>query len=43
VQTRTIDTPAELVRVLDQEFGLRFPDSTVFPCDALDWPDDGKA
>ena len=42
-ETRTIDSPAELVRVLDHEFGLHFPEGTMFPCDALDWPDDGKA
>lgn len=37
-QVRTLSTPEELVRVLDDEFGLRFPKGTVFPCDALDWP-----
>ena len=42
-QTRTIHTPAELVRVLHTEFGLHFPEGTIFPCDALDWPEDEKA
>ncbi|MEQ1909455.1 MAG: arylamine N-acetyltransferase [Vicinamibacterales bacterium] len=42
-RTRTIATPTELLRVLDQEFALRFPEGTVFPCDALDWADEAKA
>jgi len=38
-QTRLIETPTELVRVLDEAFGLRLPPETIFPCTALDWPD----
>ena len=36
-QVRPIDTPTELVCVLNEEFGLRFASDTIFPCDALDW------
>ena len=33
-----IQSPDELLEVLDQRFGLSFPPGTRFPCDALDWP-----
>ncbi|MGC4084943.1 MAG: arylamine N-acetyltransferase [Vicinamibacterales bacterium] len=33
-----LTTPDELLDVLARQFGLRFPDGTIFPCDALDWP-----
>jgi N-hydroxyarylamine O-acetyltransferase len=36
--TRLLNTPAELLDVLDGQFGLRFPPDTRFQCDALDWP-----
>jgi N-hydroxyarylamine O-acetyltransferase len=36
-RTRTLFDPAELVAVLDEQFSLRFPAGTVFPCEALDW------
>lgn len=36
--TRVLQTPAELLDVLDTGFGLRFPHGTTFICDALDWP-----
>jgi N-hydroxyarylamine O-acetyltransferase len=35
--TRSLATPAELLDVLAQEFGLLFPTGTEFRCDALDW------
>jgi hypothetical protein len=38
-RTRLLETPVELVRVLDEAFGLRFPPETIFPCAALDWPE----
>jgi N-hydroxyarylamine O-acetyltransferase len=41
-QTRVVSAPAELVDVLDEEFSLRFPAGTVFPCEALDWPSQAK-
>ena len=31
-------TPAELLVVLEREFGMHFPADTLFRCDALDWP-----
>ena len=37
-RTRQLADPAELVSVLAEEFSLRFPAGTVFPCEALDWP-----
>ncbi len=37
-ETRTIADPDELLAVLDDHFGLRFPPGTRFPCAALDWP-----
>jgi hypothetical protein len=33
-----IQSPDELLDVLDERFGLSFPPGTRFPCDALDWP-----
>ncbi|MFN7983954.1 MAG: hypothetical protein U0Q11_19065 [Vicinamibacterales bacterium] len=33
-----LSTPAELLVVLDREFGMHFPADTLFRCDALDWP-----
>jgi len=36
-RARTLFDPAELVTVLDEQFSLRFPAGTVFPCEALDW------
>jgi N-hydroxyarylamine O-acetyltransferase len=35
--TRMIDTPEDLLAVLQHEFGLAFPSGTRFACDALDW------
>lgn len=35
---RPIDTPDELLAILAEHFGLVFPASTRFSCDALDWP-----
>jgi len=37
-RTQVVITPAELVSVLDEQFSLRFPAGTLFPCEALDWP-----
>ncbi|MCE9572677.1 MAG: arylamine N-acetyltransferase [Deltaproteobacteria bacterium] len=37
-ETRTIDSPAELLAVLAEHFGLHFPAGTTFACPALDWP-----
>jgi N-hydroxyarylamine O-acetyltransferase len=34
----TIDSPDELLEVLDTRFGLRLPPGTRFTCSALDWP-----
>ena len=36
--TRVLQTPSELLNVLDTGFGLTFPSGTTFACDALDWP-----
>lgn len=36
--TRVLQTPSELLDVLDTGFGLTFPPGTTFACDALDWP-----
>ena len=33
-----VQSPDELLDVLDRRFGLSFPPGTRFPCDALDWP-----
>jgi N-hydroxyarylamine O-acetyltransferase len=33
-----LKTPDELLAVLDQHFGLKFPSGTRFDCSALDWP-----
>src|SRR3954447_6253671 len=33
-----VATPFELVQVLRQHFELHFPDETIIPCAALDWP-----
>jgi N-hydroxyarylamine O-acetyltransferase len=38
-----LQSPDELLTVLDQRFGLSFPPGTRFPCDALDWPPPGAA
>ncbi len=35
---RTLSSPDELLSVLDDQFGLRFPAGTRFPCAGLDWP-----
>ena len=35
--TRALASPDELLDVLDQHFGLRFPAGTTFTCPALDW------
>ncbi len=35
--TRELGGPDELLAVLDEEFGLRFPAGTRFPCPALGW------
>ena len=35
--TRRIESPDELLRVLDDEFGLSFPEGTRFPCPQLVW------
>ena len=37
-ERRVIETPDELLGVLDEHFGLVFPAGTRFQCDALDWP-----
>jgi N-hydroxyarylamine O-acetyltransferase len=34
----TIDSPAHLLDVLANEFGLHFPAGTTFSCAGLDWP-----
>ncbi len=36
--THMLETPSELLDVLERDFGLRFPAGTFFRCDALDWP-----
>lgn len=36
-QTRLLGSPAELLHVLKDRFGLSFPPDTLFPCDAIDW------
>ena len=36
-ERHTIATPAELLAVLAERFGLAFPTGTEFPCAALDW------
>ena len=36
--TRLLQSPSELLDVLDTGFGLTFPPGTTFACDALDWP-----
>ncbi len=33
-----IASPDELLRVLDEKFGLMFPPGTQFPCEGLAWP-----
>lgn len=38
--TRELRDPDELLAVLAEHFGLRFPPGTRFSCDALDWPAD---
>jgi N-hydroxyarylamine O-acetyltransferase len=38
VVTRTIASPPELLALLAEHFGLRFPAGTEFTCPALDWP-----
>jgi N-hydroxyarylamine O-acetyltransferase len=40
-QTRTLGTKAELVAVLQEEFGLALPEGVVPTCAGLDWPDAG--
>jgi len=35
---RTLQTPAELLELLAEQFGLEFPPNTRFECAALDWP-----
>jgi len=42
-RTRTLRDPAELVTVLDEQFSLRFPAGTEFPCEALDWTAQAEA
>lgn len=37
-ETTVIATPDALLAVLDEQFGLRFPSETRFPCSALDFP-----
>ncbi|HEU4581894.1 MAG TPA: arylamine N-acetyltransferase [Polyangiaceae bacterium] len=37
-ESRLLDSPEELLSVLDEHFGLRFPAGTRFQCSALDWP-----
>lgn len=37
-QVRTLGSPDELLTVLADTFGLRFPAGTEFPCPGLDWP-----
>jgi N-hydroxyarylamine O-acetyltransferase len=37
-ERRVLQSPDELLDVLDAHFGLRFPAGTRFPCEALDWP-----
>jgi N-hydroxyarylamine O-acetyltransferase len=34
---RVVESPAELLDVLAERFGLEFPRSTEFPCPGLDW------
>jgi N-hydroxyarylamine O-acetyltransferase len=36
-ERRVLTSPDELLDVLDEHFGLRFPPGTRFPCEALDW------
>lgn len=36
-ERRTIAGPDELLRILDEGFGLRFPAGTRFACEALPW------
>ncbi len=37
-ETRILETPDELLEVLEQRFGLWFPAGTRFTCPSLDWP-----
>jgi len=39
---RVLASPDELLAVLAEHFGLRFPPDTRFTCDALDWPATGS-
>ena len=36
-EQRIVASPAELLSVLDEKFGLVFPPGTEFPCPGLDW------
>ena len=36
-ERRVVDTPDELLAILDAQFGLRMPAGTRFPCSGLDW------
>jgi N-hydroxyarylamine O-acetyltransferase len=38
VETRMLGTPAELLAVLQSDFGLAFAEGIAFSCPALDWP-----
>lgn len=37
-ERRMLGSPEELLAVLAECFGLQFPPGTLFPCEALDWP-----
>ena len=37
-ERRVLESPDELLAVLDERFGLAFPAGTRFTCEALDWP-----
>jgi N-hydroxyarylamine O-acetyltransferase len=36
--TLSVESPSQLLEVLDEHFALRFPAETRFNCPALDWP-----
>jgi N-hydroxyarylamine O-acetyltransferase len=38
VSSVIIESPGELLQVLEREFGLDLPSDTVFRCEGLDWP-----
>ena len=37
-ETTSIDSPEQLLEVLESGFGLHFPTGTMFQCAGLDWP-----